>query len=415
MVRIVIVGGAGFIGRHIAGRLRADGHEAIAASRAKIDLARDDDVRLRAALAGIDVVVNAAGLVRDAGANTMQAVHADGGRRLFDACVASGVKRLIHISALGVSAMGETQYQISKATAEDYFEARDPNGALLDWRVLRPSVVIGRGGASTSWLLAAAAAPIVPRLGGDWRFQPVHVDDLTDLVARVVAGAKTPRRIDVVGPEPMTVYETQLALREWLGLPPAPSLPIPVALLRLAATIGGRFMAGPLNPDVLKMLQAGNVADPAPMTESLGRPPCDLKTALARQPAGDADRVSARLFVLRPLLRFSIAILWIATALLSFGLYPTEKSYEMLASIGLTGSPAAAALYGGAAVDLVLGVLLLIRWRPVPVGIAQLASMAAFTVLATRLGAEYWLHPFAPILKNLPIAAAILVMIALES
>jgi hypothetical protein len=87
----------------------------------------------------------------------------------------------------------------------------------------------------------------------------------------------------------------------------------------------------------------------------------------------------------------------------------------LLAAIGVTGAPAAVALYGGAALDLILGALLLIGWRPVLVGLLQLASMAIFTLLATGLGGEYWLHPFAPILKNIPIAAAILIMIALEA
>ena len=416
MSRILILGGTGFIGRHVAGRLRAQGHDVLAPSRAALDIASVDDAGLRAALAGADVVVNCAGLVRDAGANTMEAVHAEGAKRLFDACVEARVKRLIHVSALGVSASGATQYQRSKAAAEDYFAARDPGGAQIDWRVLRPSVVIGRGGASTTWLLAAAALPILPRIGGaDWRFQPVHIDDLTELVARIADGAATARSVDVVGPAPMTVFETTLALRDWLGLKPAPSFPVPGSLLRLAAAIGGRLAAGPLNAETLKMLQAGNVADAAPMTSALGRPPSDLKTALALHPASEADRVAARLFFLRPLLRTAIAILWIATGLLSFGLYPVEKSYEMLAAIGLTGVSASVALYGGAAADLALGVLLFIGWRPVLVGLLQLASMAVFTLIATGLGGEYWLHPFAPILKNLPIAAAILVMIALEA
>ncbi len=163
------------------------------------------------------------------------------------------------------------------------------------------------------------------------------------------------------------------------------------------------------------MLARGNVSDPGPLTAALGRPPRGLRQALALQPAGNADRTAARLFFVRPLLRWTIGLLWIATALLSFGLYPVEKSRELLAPLGLTGALADVALYGGAAIDLLLGALLLLRWRPVVVGAAQLATMAVFTLLALGLPADYWLHPFAPILKNLPIAASILVMIALEA
>jgi uncharacterized protein YbjT (DUF2867 family) len=416
LARILIVGGTGFIGRHIAGRLMAAGHSILAAGRGDVDIARDDPTRLRARVSGFDVVVNCAGLVRDEGANTMDAVHAEGAMRLFSACIVAGVARFIHLSALGAAPQGETDYQRSKGTAEAFFTDADPHGDRLDWRVLRPSVVVGRGGASTRWLLAAAALPVLPRIGrDDWRFQPAHVDDLAELVTRLAEGAASPRRIDVVGPEPMTAYELTRTLRNWLGLRPTGSVRIPGPLFDVAAWIGGRFTSGPLNPEVMKMLARGNVSDPAGLTEALGRPPRNIRTALAEEPASDADRIAARLFFLKPVLRWSLAILWIVTGLLSFGLYPIEKSYGMLASLGLTGPVAAMALYGGAALDLLLGLLLLYGWRPVLVGGLQLASMALFTLLAIGLPSEYWLHPFAPILKNLPIAAAILAMMAMEA
>lgn len=416
MARILVIGGTGFIGRHIVGRLAAAGHDAIAAGRRNIDIAREDAAHLAEKIASYDAVVNCAGLVRDMGANTMDAVHAEGAMRLFSACVSAGVARFIHISALGAAAQGETDYQRSKGSAEAFFADADPHGRRIDWRVLRPSVVVGRGGASTAWLLASAVLPVLPRIGGaGWRFQPVHVDDLAELVARLAAGVPSARMIDVVGPEPMSAYELTRILRGWLGLPPTGSFRIPDRLLTIMAEISGRFTDGPLNPDVIKMLARGNVADPGPLTAALGRPPRDLRVALEQEPASRADRLSARLFFLRPVLRWSLALLWIASGLLSAGLYPIENSYHMLDLIGLSGAPATAALYGGAFLDLALGVLLLRRWRPVLVGWLQLASMGAFTLLAIRLPPEVWLHPFAPILKNLPLAAAILVMIALES
>lgn len=416
MARILIVGGSGFIGRHIAGRLQDRGHYVVASSRLEVDLARDGELQLRNKLASFDVVVNCAGLVRDDGANSMAAVHAEGASNLFRACLAAGVTRLIHLSALGVESDGETLYQRSKAVAEEQLASLDPDGARLDWRILRPSLVVGRGGASTRWLLAAAVLPFLPSFGGDaWRFQPVHISDLADVAARISEGTPSPRRLDVVGPEPMTTDTLLTLLREWLGLRPARFFRVPYRLFLLAASIGGRVSTGPLNREVVKLLSRGNVADSAPITAALGRPPRPIRDALALEPAYEADRQAARLFFLPPVLRWSLGLLWIATGLLSFGLYPLEKSYALLAEIGVHGQLADAALYGGATVDLVLGVLLLLRWHPTLVGGAQLATMLAFTIIATRLPPDYWLHPFAPLLKNLPIAAAIFVMIALES
>ncbi|HSV29901.1 MAG TPA: SDR family oxidoreductase, partial [Candidatus Omnitrophota bacterium] len=373
----------------------------------------DAEAGMAERVAGCQVVINAAGLVRGRGANTLEAVHAEGAERLFHACVRAGVPRLIHISALGASSAGITAYQRTKGRAEDALAKIKG----LDWCVLRPSVVVGRGGASTTVLAALAALPLPPRIGpGTWRVQPVHVDDLAALVVRLVEqDGPLPRSLDVVGPEPMTTDGLTAALRAWLGLQPRPFLLVPEALLGVAAAVGERLMDGPMNREIVTMLKGGNVSNPASVTAALGRPPRRMEEALARHPATEADRWHARLFFLRPLLRWSLGLLWVATGLLSFGLYPVADSHRMLAEVGLSGLPADAALYGAAAVDLALGALLLARWRPVAVGTAMLATMAAFSLIALGLPAEYWLHPFAPLLKNLPIAAATLVMMALEA
>lgn len=414
MGRILIVGGSGFIGRHVAGRLQAAGHEVVAAGRTTIDLAHDDEARLREKLAGFETVVNCAGLARGA---AMTVVHGEGTLRLVRACAEARVTRFVHVSALGVTQSGETQYQRSKAVAEDFLESFDPDGARLDWRVLRPSLVVGRGGVSFDLQLALAALPLVPSIGGGaWRIQPVQVDDLAELALRLVEGvAGAARKIDVVGPEPMTTDELSRELRAWMRLPPARFFAVPTPLLALGARLAPHVSDLPFNPELLTMLSHGNVSDPAPMTQALGRAPLSVATGLARHPSCDADRSAARLYFLRPLLRLSLALLWLATGLLSLGLYPVKDSYAMMAPLGLHGAVANAALYGGGLLDLLLGALLLLRIRPVAVGFAQLASMTVFTILAGRLAADYWLHPFAPLLKNLPIAAALLVMIALEA
>lgn len=417
MSRILMVGGSGFIGRHVAGSLRASGHCVVAASRAAIDLVRDDEALLRDKVATFEIVINCAGLARDDVSASMARVHGEGTTNLFRACIAAGVKRLIHVSALGVASSGPTNYQRTKGVAEDYLSLIDPTGEKIDWCVLRPSLVVGRGGASLDMQLAMAALPYVPSVGsGQWRIQPVHIDDLSALVEALISrAAPMPRSIDVVGPKPMSTDELSIILRKWLRLPPTHFIGVPTQLLKASAWIAGKTTRAPFHPEIVELLSLGNVSDAGPMTAALGRAPHDLTTAMDRSPACDADLIAARLFFLRPFLRWSIGLFWIITAALSVGLYPLEKSYAMLAEIGLTGAPAHLALFGGGALDLVLGALLLLRWRPALVGVLQILSVVAFTLLATRLPAEYWLHPFAPILKNLPIVAALLVMIALEA
>jgi hypothetical protein len=116
------------------------------------------------------------------------------------------------------------------------------------------------------------------------------------------------------------------------------------------------------------------------------------------------------------LLRWTLAFLWLWTALVSFGLYPVQESRELLAQVGLRGGWATLALYGAAALDLALGVLTLAcpaRWRR-PMWLAQAALIAGYTVLVSVFLPEYWLHPYGPITKNLPILGLIALLWALE-
>jgi len=423
-IKILVIGASGFIGRHVAGALIASGSDVLAASRSgkkvsgatsvKIDLAQADDETLRQVLSEADVVVNCAGLVRNRGTNTMAQVHDQGVSRLIDACTDVGVRRLIHISALGASAGGGTLYQETKGAAEEHFHGLDKS--KLDWCIVRPSLVVGRGGASTSMLTALAAMPWMFRLGNDtWKIQPVHISDITDLVVRLVHQSSTlPDRIDAVGPETMTTNELTKTLRAWLGFKPGHFLPMPDFALTAFAAIGEHISDGPANREVLAMLRQGISGDITAFSKALGRPPMSLKIALALQPASRSDRQAALTYFLRAPLRWCLGVMWLLTGIFSFGLYPQSGSLEMLAHLGVAGTPALVLLYGAAALDAILGLLLLIHWRPVAVGGIQLLAIAAFTLLATALPPEYWLHPFAPLVKNLPLFAATAIMMALE-
>ena len=102
------------------------------------------------------------------------------------------------------------------------------------------------------------------------------------------------------------------------------------------------------------------------------------------------------------LARAVLAIIWLVTGILSLGVFPQQESLALLKQAGLHGTDALAALYGAAGLNIVLGILTLVYptrmlWR------AQAMLVLAYSVIITFFLPQYWLHPFGPILKNLPV------------
>jgi uncharacterized protein YbjT (DUF2867 family) len=422
-MHVLVIGAGGFVGRHLVGRLVANGVHVTAAGRDPVrlaqalygvstircDLAQDraDDWLPR--LRGMDAVVNCAGLIRDGGRYAM--VHDQGARSLFDACHACGVSRVVQVSALGADAGATTRYHLSKRAADDHLANLDPSGGKMDWVVLRPSLIIGRGGQSSALFGALAALPLTLRLGqGRWRVQPIHVDDLIAGIVRLLF-RETPiaARIDVVGPEPMTTDALTASVRHWLGLAPVPVVRLPRWMLATVTWLG----IGPVTRESLTMLEGGNTGDVDPLIAATGLVPATLSVALARTPATDADRLAARLMPLAPVLRWLLAVVWLAGGIVPLTLTPAATNLALLAQVGLTGTPATAALVAGAVFDIAIGLALLARVRRA--AMAGIVVMLGYTaILATTMPA-LWADPFGALVKNVAILGLALAVHASET
>ena len=262
---------------------------------------------------------------------------------------------------------------------------------------------------------ALAAQPVQLLIGrGSYLVQPVDIDDLTETMVRAATMTATPPpEIAVAGPAPMSFRAMLLAYRRWLGYGNLHPLSIPWPLALCGARLFGRFSPW-LSEDNLLMLRQGNTGDVSTLKKVLGREPRALEEVLRPGAAAEADRWHARLFLLLPALRMSVAFVWIYTGLTSLFFYPHDDSYAMLSEIGLTGSMAVLALYGAAILDIALGISVLLRWRVVLSGVVQLAVIAGYTVLISAFLPAFWLHPFGPISKNIPFLVAILILMAVE-
>lgn len=270
-MNVLLTGGSGFVGSHLARALRAAEYVVIETRRdvddgtaaVRADFTRDLTVRdWLPKLVGIDAVINAAGIVREHGAQTFESIHKRAPQALFTACVAAGVRRVVQISALGAD-RGLTRYFLSKRAADDYLATLP-----LEWTIVRPALVFGPGASSARLFTKLAQLPVVPLPGrGEQRVQPLHIDDLTEALVHLLADASTHRkRIELVGPQSFSLRELLVGLRATGRMSPPRFLPVPMSIVRAAAHVA-------LDSETLALLEAGERGDPATISHLLGRPP----------------------------------------------------------------------------------------------------------------------------------------------
>ena len=427
-MRVLVTGANGFIGRHITAALLASGHDVAAAVRAAAEVRRAfPEVTVIAAdmnadtaaeawvprLAGVDAVVNCAGILQGSRGQSIEAVHYLGPKALFDACARCGVRRVVQISAISADDAAGTAYARTKKQADDYLRGLD-----LDWIVLRPSLVYGAGShGGTSLLRALAALPFaIPLVGrGDQVFQPIHMDDLTAAVVRCLEAPDLGRvTLDPVGPDTLTAKEILLRLRSWLGLGPVPTLSVPVPLIRALARLGDWIGGGPVNTTALRQLEYGNAAPARPFVEALGIEPRSMAAALAARPSQVQDRWHARLFFVRPLLRWTLGVFWLLSGLIGL-IAPAGAILPHAAALGLTGAAVPWAVGAGSLLDVAIGIGLLLRYRPGLMAAVQVLVVLGYTLALSVAEPALWADPLGPLLKNLPVLAAVLALAGLEA
>ena len=418
-MRVFVVGASGFIGARLAVALAAEGCEVVRGQRVVtrgldgvvVDFARDqrpEDWLPR--LRGVDVVVNAVGILRERSTASFAAVHEQGPAALFEACIRAGVPKVVQISALGAEPDAPTGYFRSKA-AGDTLLSKLP----LEWVIVQPSHVFGASGASATLLCGLATLPEVPLPGaGDQPVQPIHVDDLVRALVRLIKSSEWNRsRVVAVGPEPLPLREVVASLRRQLGLSPACFLRIPLSAMRLLARLGSLRRDALLDTDTLGMLLQGSTASPRDIAAVLGGPLRRISSFIAPHEARPLA-TAGRLWWLLGGLRAAVAVLWIASGVVSLGFYPTSASYELLERVGLTGGPAVLALYGAALLDIAFGLAVYLVRRRRWLWRLQIGVVVTYSAIIALALPEFWLHPFAPMLKNLPLLAALVLLHELD-
>jgi uncharacterized protein YbjT (DUF2867 family)/uncharacterized membrane protein YphA (DoxX/SURF4 family) len=428
-MRIMLLGASGFIGRHLLGALIEQGYEVVCAGRT-VPAAMHPRLSFRhadfskhtskaewlARLTDIDAVINCVGIFHETAQQQFDILHVQGPHMLFAACAESQVQLVIQLSALGADADAATAYHLSKRTADEFL-------ATLPIRayIVQPSLVYGEDGRSARLFRALASMPLGVRLGdGAQQVQPIHVDDVVSammsLLRRPVlvptSGTITlARTIALVGPDALPFADYLAALRAAMGLGRQWIVALPGWLARAAAQCAAVCGSTLFSIDALRMLERGNTADVSQTARLLGRPPRPVSQFISH-PA--CARLQAKLDWLLPVLRLSLAVVWLTSALVSLGIYPWPQSIGLLERSGIPAEYAPAMLVGAAGLNLLIALGILLSQRRRWWWLLQIAVVAVYTAVIAWKLPEFLSHPYGPVVKNLPILAAVWLLLELE-
>lgn len=298
-MKVLVCGASGCIGGAVSRLLRERGHQVVEGGRSMptdaghlpVDYTAGHDAAhwaARLAGQGIEAVVNAVGVLLPSGRNTYEAVHARGPSALFEGAAQAGVRRIVQVSALGVGHGADalrTRYATSKLQADDALRALGATRGV-DWAIVRPSLVYGPRSQSAGLFRLMTRLPVIGLPGGGQQaVQPIHVDDVAEVIVAMLAHAQPiAREVELAGPRPMRYRDMLAAFRRAQGLPPALWLSVPMPAMKLTAWLAQALPQQALSPDTLTMLEHGNTSTHNGAAEWLGREPLALDDAIGRRP-----------------------------------------------------------------------------------------------------------------------------------
>ena len=278
--KVLLIGGSGFLGGWVANRLSERGIRVIIPTRHRdhskqvillptvytVEADVHDPHQLAELMAGVDAVINLVGILHDGDSTQpygkrFAAAHVELPKKIVAAMQASGVRRLVHVSALKAASDAPSAYLRSKAAGEALLRAASGE---LDITVLRPSVIFGPGDSFlNTFATLLKLFPVLPLACGGARFQPVYVGDVADaLVASLTAGETFGQTYELAGPTVYTLrqlvdYTAQLVGEKRL------IIDLPDGLAKLQASVLGLLPKPPISPDNLRSMQVDNITDGA--------------------------------------------------------------------------------------------------------------------------------------------------------
>jgi uncharacterized protein YbjT (DUF2867 family) len=269
-VKIAITGGTGFVGGHLARRLRAEGHDVVTISR-RTGAGTNDPEALAKAFAGCEVVAHCAGINRELGEQTYQRVHVEGTSAVIDAARKAGVRKIVFMSFLRARPDCGSPYHESKWIAEELIR-----NSGLQYTIVKSGMVYGLGDHMLDHLSHAMYTfPIFATVGfREQAVRPLAVDDLTEIMrAAIIDDRMTGETIATIGAEELTLGEAVRRVARVVGRKPL-IVPAPIWLHRILAVVAEWTMKVPLVARAQIRILSESVVEPLPFASPV---PDDLR------------------------------------------------------------------------------------------------------------------------------------------
>ena len=291
--RIFVTGATGFVGRSVIHALRAEGYgvRCLVRRGSEGDLRGQEAIErvegdvltretLARGIAGCDTVIHLVGIIREQATShaTFERVHVQGTINVLEAAAATGVRRYLHMSALGTRTDARARYHRTKWAAEEAVRS-----SPIPWTIFRPSIIYGPGDEFVNMLAAMVRRyPVTPVIGnGLQRLQPIPVEQVAEGFARAVGLESTAKHIyPVGGPDMVTMRRLLDLIGVAVGRSRVRKLHVPIGFIRPLARVFHRVPGFPLTPDQLLMLEEDNVCDPEPFFATFGLTPVPLVAGL---------------------------------------------------------------------------------------------------------------------------------------
>jgi NADH dehydrogenase len=289
---ILLTGATGFVGGNLVRELLEEGFRvrclvrdparAAALKGLGCELVSGDVTDRASVIEAIDDKIEAAahlvGIITETRRATFRAVHTEGTRNVVEACSKKGVKRYLHVSALGTRPRARSEYHRTKWEAEEIIR-----GSALVYTIFRPSIMFGPGDQFVNTLASVMKiSPVIMVPGGGANlFQPVFIKDISKIMAASLKteGAKN-KVFEVGGPERVTFDGLIDTIASVLGKRVL-KVHVPLCLMRLGAAMAETVLSSPpISRDQLLMLEEDNVTDENPFAEVFGIKPLGLEEAL---------------------------------------------------------------------------------------------------------------------------------------